>query len=163
MGLAPGVTLAGVLCLMAGVAAISHGGIARLTVGNLVSIAVVLVAGFLIGRYKHWLVRGTSPWRLIALYALGFAAFSIAPVAFGQVALRTSAWPLIVVGVLLFVLGWRQVVRMSDKAADRLRVFDPRTGDGVMSRQRHLPKVTRWAIPTILLLGLFLAVLLPAR
>lgn len=50
VGLAPGVMLAGALCLMAGVAAIGHGSTARLTVGSLVAIAVVLVAGFLVVR-----------------------------------------------------------------------------------------------------------------
>lgn len=163
VGLAPGVMLAGALCLMAGVAAISHGSTARLTVGSLVAVAVVLVAGFLVVRYKHWLVRGASPWRLVALCMFGFAGWSVALVAFGQVGLRTSGWLLVALGAPLFVLGWRQVVRMGDKAADRRRVFDPRTGDEVMGRQRHLPQVTRWAIPTILLVGLVLAALLPAN
>jgi hypothetical protein len=162
VGLAPGVGLAGVLCLMAGVAAISHGSTARLTVGSLVAIAVVLVAGFLIVRYKHWLVRGASPWRLVALYLFGFAGWSIALVAFGQVGLRTSGWHLIALGAPLFILGWRQIVRMSDKAADRHRVVDPRTGDETMGRQRRLPQAARWAIPMILLMGLLLAALLPA-
>ncbi len=95
VGLAPGVMLAGVLCLMAGVAAISHGSTARLTVGDLVAIAVVLVAGFLVVRYKHWLVGGAAPWRLVALGMFGFAGWSIALVAFGQVGLRTSGWLLV--------------------------------------------------------------------
>jgi hypothetical protein len=158
-GLRAAATLAGIMCLLPGVAAVAHNTPGVLTAGQLASAAagaaaVAFIVAAVLRPGQRDLTRRLGP-----AVAAGLVLVTFPQLIWKQTAFHASGWSLLTAGVLLLSLAWWP------RASAQLgldRIIDPRTGREPFSPPRLLLAAIRWGLPATLLCALLLIVLLPA-
>lgn len=150
-------TVAGVHCLVSGVEGLARGTPGALTIGQLVSIGLAsLLAVSIVTLLRPG--RGRRRWLMSGAVAFGVVAISLPQLIWRHMALQTSAWALLAVGVLLVgAVSWSMITGRA--LADR--VVDPRTG----AEPYRLPALAMVAVGfglPVLLLGLVIVILVSA-
>jgi hypothetical protein len=151
-------TLSGILCLLDGVDAVTHGVRAALTAGQLVTVAAGTVAIAVISSVVLRPGRRTSTGRVGLAAATGVGLTMIPQLVWTHPVIHVRGWAALTTGLLLLAVTWwpRASTRM---IADR--IVDPRTGTEPFPVPHLALTAIRWSLPVTLFCAVVLTVLLP--
>jgi hypothetical protein len=151
-------TLGGILCLLDGVDAVTHGLRAALTVGQLVTVVagtagIAVIAGVVLRPGRR-----TTAWRVGLAAAAGVGLTMVPQLVWTHPVVHVRGWAALTTGLLLLAVAWwpRASTRI---VADR--IIDPRTATEPFRVPRLALTAIRWSLPVTLLCAVVLTMLLP--